>query len=102
MTGQVPMRKFEHQIRDRALIAAILDQIPVVHVGCNDGGWPYVVPLSFGYEAADGALRVYLHCAREGHKADLWGKDPRVSLTFSIFQNHPNHPYRGRSTTTAR
>lgn len=95
MTGQTPMRKFEHQIRDRVLIAAILDQIPVVHVGCNDGDWPYVVPLSFGYEAAEEVLRVYLHCAREGHKADLWAKDPRVSLTFSIFQNHPNHPYRG-------
>ena len=82
MTGQTPMRKFEHQIRDRVLIAAILDQIPVVHVGCNDGDWPYVVPLSFGYEAAEEVLRVYLHCAREGRKVDLLRRFPQVCVTF--------------------
>ena len=95
MIGQTPMRKFEHQIHNRALIAAMLDQIPIVHVGCNNGGWPYVVPLSFGYEVTEEALRVYLHSAREGRKVELWRKDPRVALTFSAFQNRPNDPYRG-------
>lgn len=95
MIGEVPMRKFEQQIHDRALIAAMLDRIPIVHLGCSDGGWPYVVPLSFGYEVTEEALRVYLHSAREGRKVDLWERDPRVSLTFSVFQNRPDHPYLG-------
>ncbi len=95
MIGSVPMRKFESQVHDRGMIAAMLEMIPIVHVGLHDGDWPYVVPMSFGYEVTEEALRVYLHCAREGHKVELWRKDPRVSLTFSIFQNRPNQPYRG-------
>ncbi len=95
MIGSIPMRKFEHQIHDRALIAAMLDMIPIVHVGCNDGECPYVVPLSYGYEVTEDALRVFLHCAREGRKAELWQGEPWVSLTFSAFQNRPNDPYLG-------
>lgn len=96
MIGDVPMRKFESQIRDPALIAALLEMIPIVHVGIRDGdGWPYVVPMSFGCELREDRLLVYLHCAREGHKVELWRRDPRVSLTFSVFQNRPNDPYRG-------
>ena len=95
MIGKIPMRKFEHRIYEKELIAAMLDIIPIVHVGCNDDGWPYVVPLSYGYEITEEALRVYLHCAREGHKVELWRQDPRVTLTFSVFQNRPSQPYRG-------
>lgn len=95
MIGDIPMRKFESQVHDRAMIAAILEMIPIVHVGVQDGDWPYVVPMSFGYEMEEDRLLVYLHCAREGHKVELWRSNPRVSLTFSCFQNRPNDPYRG-------
>ena len=33
MIGDIPMRKFESQVHDRAMIAAILEMIPIVHVG---------------------------------------------------------------------
>ena len=69
MIGDIPMRRFESQIHDRKIITAILDQIQIVTVGINDGDYPYVVPLSFGYEATEEKLLVYVHCAREGHKA---------------------------------
>lgn len=71
MIGDIPMRRFESQIHDRKIITAILDQIQIVTVGINDGDYPYVVPLSFGYEATEEKLLVYVHCAREGHKVDL-------------------------------
>ena len=95
MIGDIPMRRFESQIHDRKIITAILDQIQIVTVGINDGDYPYVVPLSFGYEATEEKLLVYVHCAREGHKVDLWKKNPKVSLTFCTLTNHPNDLYRG-------
>ena len=54
-----------------------------------------MVPLSYGYDIRDGKLLVYVHCAREGHKVDLWRKNPHVALTFSKFSNHPDRLYKG-------
>lgn len=95
ISSQISMRRFENGTHDPAMISAILDQSDIVHVGCFDEEYPYVVPLSFGYEIRDGKLLVYLHCAREGHKIDLWRKNPHVALTFSMFYNHPDRLYRG-------
>lgn len=95
MIGDIPMRRFENQIHDREIIRAILDNILIVHVGINEDPYPYIVPLSFGYEMTEERLLIYLHSAREGHKVDLWTKDPHVSLTFSTLSNHPNDLYRG-------
>ncbi len=89
------MRRFENGTRDPKIIKAILDEIDIVHVGCFDEEYPYVVPLSFGYEITEDKLLVYLHGAREGHKVDLWEKNPHVALTFSKFLNYPDRPYRG-------
>ena len=90
------MRRFENGTRDPRMIAAMLDMISTVHVGCIDEeGYPYVVPMNFGYEIRDGKLRVFVHCAREGHKVDLWRRNPKVSLTFDVFFNHPDRDYRG-------
>ncbi len=94
-SSQLPMRRFENGSHDPKIIQAILDQISIVHVGCFDEEYPYVVPLSFGYEIKEDTLLVYLHGAREGHKVDLWEKNPHVALTFSMFNNYPDHAYRG-------
>lgn len=95
MVGDIPMRRFENQVHDREMIKAILDNILIVNLGINDGDYPYVVPLTFGYEITEEQLLIYLHCAREGHKVDLWRKNPKVSLTFSTHTNHPNNLYKG-------
>ena len=61
MIGDIPMRRFESQVWDREIIRAILDQIQIVHVGINDGDYPYVVPMNFGYEMTEDRLLIYLH-----------------------------------------
>ena len=58
--GEIPMRRKDREITDRAEIEAILDEAMVCRIGLADGGDPYVVPLCFGYE--DGS--VYIHSAR--------------------------------------
>jgi nitroimidazol reductase NimA-like FMN-containing flavoprotein (pyridoxamine 5'-phosphate oxidase superfamily) len=58
------MRRKDREITDRAEMESILNEAMVCRIGLADGGEPYVVPLSFGYE--NGA--VYIHSAPEASK----------------------------------
>jgi nitroimidazol reductase NimA-like FMN-containing flavoprotein (pyridoxamine 5'-phosphate oxidase superfamily) len=68
------MRRKDREITDKAEIAAILRESPVLHLAVSDGDQPYIVPLCFGFE--EGAL--YVHSAPEGKKIDLIQKNPRI------------------------
>ena len=57
----------------------IIKACPLCHAGMVDeDGAPYVLPMSFGYEA--GVL--YLHSAQEGRSISILEKNPRVCITF--------------------
>ena len=43
----------------------------------GDDGYPYAVPVNYCY--AEG--KVFIHCAKEGHKIDAVRRDPKASLT---------------------
>ena len=68
------MRQSEREVRLLSDQMDILRRSPVLRLAMADGGRPYVVPLSFGFE--DGAI--YFHCAREGLKMDILRKNPAV------------------------
>lgn len=74
------MRRKDRQITDREEILRIVDKAKVLHLGIAGSEYPYVVPLHFGYEYADGSLVFYLHCAKEGRKLDLIRENPRVCV----------------------
>lgn len=74
------MRRKDRGITDHAEIEAILDEAMVCRIGLADGGQPYIVPLSFGYE--DGS--VYIHSAPEGKKIALLEKNPRCCFEVDI------------------
>ena len=42
----------------------------------GDGGYPYAVPLSYGYDGE----KLYFHCAKAGHKLDAIRRSPKVSF----------------------
>ena len=42
----------------------------------GDGGYPYALPISY---ARDGG-RLYMHCAKAGHKLDALRAEPRASF----------------------
>jgi nitroimidazol reductase NimA-like FMN-containing flavoprotein (pyridoxamine 5'-phosphate oxidase superfamily) len=69
------MRRKDREITDRTEIETILNEASVCRIGLADGGEPYIVPLSFGYE--DGS--VYIHSAPEASK-NLSGSSPVSSL----------------------
>lgn len=72
------MRRSDRQVTDMNEIVRILDKSKVVHLGMADGGEPYVVPMNYGYTLKDGALTLYLHCAKQGKKIDIINKNSKV------------------------
>ena len=90
------MIHYEREVKEVELIKAILDEMDHVHLGMMDeDGYPYVVPLNFGYEIKDNKLYIYTHFSKRGHKLDLLKKNPHVCAQFSIFNDFPDRPYKG-------
>lgn len=45
----------------------------------DENGFPYVVPMNFGYSAG----YIYLHSSKKGRKIEILKSNPTVSLSFS-------------------
>ena len=78
------MRKEKREIKSIEEIAEVLSRCDTIRVGISDGDAPYIVPLSFGYELADGKIAVYFHGAKAGRKAELLKKLPRVCVEADL------------------
>jgi len=76
--GVKEMRRKEREIKDLATMEKIIRGSSVCRMGLCDGDRPYVVPMNFGYHEG----KVYMHCASEGRKLDVIGKNPYVCLEF--------------------
>lgn len=82
------MRKEQREIKDFNAITEVLDRCRVIRLALNDEKFPYVVPLSFGWENVDGKLHVYFHCAKEGKKTELIGKNNAVTIEADLFDGY--------------
>ena len=71
------MRHPDREIADIQEIAKVFDRADTIRIGMHGGDYPYVVPVSFGWELVDGKIAVYFHGARSGMKYDLLRQDPR-------------------------
>lgn len=90
------MIHFEREVEDPILINEMLKLFHQVNVGLHDeDGYPYVVPLNYGYEMDEENIYVYTHFMKKGHKLDLMRKDPRVCLAFNTFHDFPDKKYKG-------
>ena len=66
------MRRFEREVVDYELIKAMLKEMNIANIGMNDeDGFPYVVPLSFGFEMTF----KYLYSFYEGRKKGRFIKE---------------------------
>ncbi|MGN0701751.1 MAG: pyridoxamine 5'-phosphate oxidase family protein [Lentihominibacter sp.] len=70
------MTRRELEITDIEEIKGILDRAQVLHLGLVDDGFPYIVPMNYGYEMEDGKLTVYLHSGMKGHKIEVMRNNP--------------------------
>lgn len=70
------MRRSEKAVTNQSEIDRIIGECQVLHLALNTTDYPYVVPLSFGYDGS----HFYFHTAFEGRKIDLMKNDERVGF----------------------
>ena len=74
------MRRKDRQITDISIIREILAKGGVAHIAFFDDEYPYVIPMSYGFEITDEKVSFYLHSAMEGHKLNLIKRNPSVCI----------------------
>ena len=72
------MRRLDRQITDLNEISDILNKAKIMHMAMVENGFPYVLPLNFGYEFENGVLALYFHSANEGRKINILRDNPLV------------------------
>lgn len=77
MTHQ--MRRADKEVSSPAEIDALLASGTFVTIGLIDGDRPYLVTLSYGFDAE--ARRLYSHAAPAGHKLDVCAANPAACGT---------------------
>ena len=82
------MRRSDREISDFSEIVALLARCDVVRIGMRGKDYPYVVPVSFGYEVCGESLTLYFHGAMQGKKHDLLAEDEKVCVEADIFHNY--------------
>ncbi len=74
------MNKKDREVTDFEEITEIINSCDTLRLGINNGEYPYVVPLSFGFEAVDDQIVFYTHSAKKGLKLELIKKNPKVCV----------------------
>ena len=74
------MRRSDREITDKDELISVIRKCDVCRIALNDGGYPYIIPLNFGFCEKDGSMKFYFHSALEGKKLDLIKKDPRAGF----------------------
>ena len=74
------MRRKDREVKDFDRITEIINGCDCCRLGLVDNGEAYIVPMNFGLDTADGKLNLYFHCASEGRKLDLLGRNKTVSF----------------------
>ena len=74
------MRKSDREIKSKEEIIDIIKRCDVIRLAFNNGDYPYILPLNFGFEIKNDKVIFYLHSALEGTKVDIMKKDNRASF----------------------
>lgn len=82
------MRKSQREIKDFNEIIKVLNECQTIRLGLSDDNFPYIVPLSFGWEEINGQLYIYFHCAKEGKKVNLIAKNNAVCVEADILNGY--------------
>lgn len=75
------MIRSDREVTDFQDIVSILDKCMICHLVLNDpAGFPYILPLNFGYKAEEEHLTLFFHSAIRGKKLELIEADNRASF----------------------
>jgi len=87
------MRRTDLQVTRFDEIVDILRRADTIRLALHGAPYPYVVPLSFAFEAQDERIALYFHGATEGLKHELIARDPHVCVEADIFHGYRELPY---------
>lgn len=82
------MRKSDREIKNFEEIIDVLNRCDTIRIGLFGGEYPYIVPLSFGYDVQDGKVVIYVHGAKEGLKHDLIAQNPKACIEADILHRY--------------
>ena len=85
---EIKMKRFDREIKDFDKIVDVLDRCETLRVGMHWGEYPYVVPMSFGYDVQEGSIVVYFHGAWKGMKGELLAANGNVCIEGDIFHGY--------------
>ena len=74
------MRRNDREVTEETEIRKVLDECKIVHLGFQDGGRVFVVPVNYGYTYEEGKLTVYFHGADAGLKRELAESNPVIGF----------------------
>lgn len=74
------MRKAEREVKSREELIDIIQRCDVIRLAFNNGDYPYILPLNFGFEDRDGKMIFYFHSALEGTKVEIMKREGRASF----------------------
>lgn len=93
------MRRKEREVSDVTAIKAILERAEVLRIALNNGMYPYVLPVNFGFTMEKEQLTLFFHGSREGTKHEIIAKDNHV--TFEVDGGHKLLQSKGEESCTA-
>jgi len=82
------MRRSDREITNRDEIIDVLKRSNTIRLGIHNEPFPYIVPLSFGFEDCDGEINIYFHGAKEGLKHTLLDQNKHVCIEADIFHRY--------------
>lgn len=74
------MRRSDREVTSFSDMLRVVDACDCCRLGMVDQGAAYIVPMNFGYEAADETLTLYFHSANVGKKLSLLPAQTAVSF----------------------
>lgn len=74
------MRRKDREVTDFNQVKQIISECDTIRLGFQDGEYPYIVPMSFGYEIHNEQISFYVHGALVGRKAELMKKNKVCSF----------------------
>ena len=86
------MRRKDREIKRFEEIVEVLKRCDTVRLGLMGKAYPYVVPLSFGYEVNGEKLVLWVHGAGAGEKHALIEECDRVCVEADLFFGYQETP----------
>ncbi len=93
------MRRKDREITDIKTIKKILDGSSVMHIALNNGTYPYILPVNYGYKFDGDKLELFFHSSKEGGKHLIIENDCHAA--FEIECGTEFMPPVGEETCTA-